>query len=206
MFTLYSRPGSGSAAVEALLTEMALPFQVVDVPRGPSADYLLINPRGEIPSLRLPDNSLMTESAAMMIYLADLDHSKNLAPSVSSENRGTYLRWMLYFASTVYASDLRYFYPDRFVANKEHGHEVKSQAVIALAKDYQVFADFLGGQDFVLGQKFSAVDLYAAMLITWAPDLDALFLKHPNLKDYYFRVAARPKTAPAWKRNEMPLA
>ena len=75
MYTLYSRAGSGSAAVEALFAILAIPHEVKDVAKtaaGTAPDwYIAINPRGEIPSLQLPDNSIMTESAAMMIYLAD---------------------------------------------------------------------------------------------------------------------------------------
>jgi glutathione S-transferase len=209
MFTLYSRPGSGSAAVEALLAEMDLPFQLENVPRGADRrapeSYQAINPRREIPTLRLPDNSLMTESAAMMIYLADLRPELGFAPLPTSPERATYLRWMLYFATAVYGSDLRYFYPGRYTAGGVHAAEVKSQATIALDQDLQIFADAFGNNEFILGQKFSAVDLYAAVLMSWTPDADAFFAKHKNLKVYYARVAARPKTALVWIRNEMPL-
>jgi glutathione S-transferase len=209
MFTLYSRPGSGSAAVEALFAELDMAFQLEDIPRGADGQvpvaYRHINPRGEIPTLRLADNSLMTESAAMMIYLADLHPEKGLAPALDSQLRATYLRWMLYFASTVYASDLRYFYPARYTANHEHAPDVKKQALETLAADYQIFADFLGQQDFILGEIISAADIYAALLVSWMPDLDALFAKNPNLKAYYLRVAARPKILAVFKRNGMPL-
>lgn len=210
MFTLYSRPGSGSAAVEALLAELDVPFRLEDVPAGPDRrtphHYLAINPRGEIPSLQLADNSFMTESAAMMIYLADLYPEKGFAPSVAAPGRAGYLRWMLYFATAVYAADLRFYYPERYITNAEHALSVKAQSVIAMTRDFQIFADQLGSTNFILGEKFSAVDLYAAMLISWAPDLDALFAAHANLKAFYGRVATRPKTALVWVRNQMPLA
>ena len=76
MFKLYARPGAGSAAVEALLAECGIAFEIIDVLRGPDGtvpqSYQQINPRAEVPTLVLSDNSIMTESAAMMIYLADL--------------------------------------------------------------------------------------------------------------------------------------
>ncbi len=210
MFTLYSRPGSGSAAVEALLAELDVPFRFEDVPAGPDRrtpqHYLAINPRGEIPSLQLADNSFMTESAAMMIYLADLYPEKGFAPAASAPDRAIYLRWMLYFATAVYAADLRFYYPERYIANVEHAKSVKAQSVIAMERDFQIFANQLGKANFILGNSFSAVDLYATMLISWAPDVEALFAKHANLKAFYGRVAARPKTAVVWTRNQMPLA
>ncbi len=210
MFTLYSRPGSGSAAVEALLAELDLPFRLEDVPAGPDRqppqNYLAINPRGEVPSLQLPDNSLMTESAAMMIYLADLYPEKGLAPSLGSERRPAYLRWILYFATAVYTADLRYFYPERYSADGSHSQGVKAQAVIAMQRDFKIFAQWLGDKSYIAGSECSAADIYVCMLISWAPDMAALFAEHPNLQHLYARVARRPKVAAVWQRNEMPLA
>jgi hypothetical protein len=86
MFKLYARPGAGSAAVEALLSECDAAFEIIDVLREPDGtvprSFQLINPRAEIPTLLLADNSIMTESAAMMIYLADLHPAEGLAPSI----------------------------------------------------------------------------------------------------------------------------
>jgi glutathione S-transferase len=202
MFTLYARPGSGSAAVEALLAEVDAEFQIEDVPRGvASAEYLKINPRGEVPSLQLPDDSIMTESAAMMIYLADLYPAAGIAPALNSSGRAEYLRWMLYFASSVYMADLRFYYPARYGADAD---SVKAMAIEHMDRDFAIFAEALGDKRFILGEKFSAVDIYAAMLVSWAPDVSVLFKRHPNIKAHYDAVAARPKIALAWQRNEMP--
>jgi glutathione S-transferase len=208
MFTLYKRSGSGSAAVEAVLAEGGIAVQMVDVPRDGQGfqDYLTINPRGEVPSLRLPDDSLMTESAAMVIYLADLDPSANLAPALSSPLRASYLRWMLYFASAVYMADLRFFYPARHSIDPAAEAGIKAKAEIDLNRDFDIFANALGQGPYVLGEVFSAVDLYAAMLVSWAPDVKALFARHPNLDRHYNLVAARPKTNPIWHSNNMLLS
>ncbi len=208
MFTLYARPGSGSAAVEALLCEVGAEFRVDDVARMENGSvptsYLKINPRGEVPALRLPDDSVMTESAAMMIYVADLFPKAGLAPAIDASTRGTYLRWMLYFASAVYMADLRYFHPDRYSTDRSHADCIKAKAKDHMDCDFAIFAEALGQGPFILGEVFSAADIYAAMLLGWAPELDALFGRHPNLKSYYNAVAQRTKIAPVWARNEMP--
>jgi glutathione S-transferase len=208
MFTLYSRPGSGSAAVEALLAELGVGFHLVDLPRhgdGPiPPDFYALNPRGEVPILRLPNDTLMTESAAMMIYLADLHPAAGLAPLANAPQRAAYLRWMIYFSSAVYMDNLRYYYSHRHSAEKAHAPAIKAKAIEFLDRDFAIFADALGQGRYILGDVFSAVDIYAAMLISWAPDLDALFVRHPNIRKLYDAVAARPKIAPVWKRNEMP--
>ena len=205
MFTLYMRSGSGSAAVEAILAECGVAIHLVDVPRdGQGFDnYLAINPRGEVPSLRLPDNSLMTESAAMVIYLADLYPQVRLAPAAGSPLRAAYLRWMLYFASAVYMADLRYFYPARHSVDPAAEAGIKAKAEIDLNRDFDIFAKALGQGPYILGEVFSAADIYAAVLISWAPDIEAVFARHQNIKRHYELVAARPKITPVWKSNSM---
>lgn len=205
MFTLYRRSGSGSAAVEAVLAECGIESALVDIPRsGPDYEnYLAINPRGEVPSLRLPDDSLMTESAAMVIYLADLYPQAKLAPAVDSPLRAAYLRWMLYFASAVYMADLRYFYPARHSVDPSAEAGIKIKAEIDLNRDFDIFAKALGQGPYILGEVFSAVDIYAAMLVAWAPDVKAVFVRHPNIAQHFKLVSARPKINPIWASNEL---
>lgn len=207
MYTLYMRSGSGSAAVEAVLAECGADYQLVDVPRSGHGfeDYLSVNPRGEVPSLRLPSDSLMTESAAMLIYLADLYPQSRLAPGLDSPLRPIYLRWMLYFASAVYMADLRYFYPVRHSVEPDAEAGIKAKAEIDLNRDFDIFANALGHGPYILQEVFSAVDIYATMLVSWAPDIKALFARHPNIQRHYALVAARPKITPLWKSNGMPL-
>jgi glutathione S-transferase len=208
MYKLYARPGAGSAAVEALLAECGAAFEIIDVLREPDGtvprSFQQINPRSEVPSLLLPDNSIMTESAAMMIYLADLHPAAGLAPSVTSPLRARYLRWMLYFATAVYMADLRMYYPARHSSDTTHAAGIKAKAIADMERDFDIFAKELGEGPFILGPSMSAVDIYAAMLISWAPDVSQLFARHANIKRLYELVAARPLIAKAWARNEMP--
>lgn len=208
MFKLYARPGSGSTAVEALLAECGAAFEIIDVLRGPDGSvpqsYRQINPRGEVPTLRLPDDSIMTESAAMMIYLADLYPAAGLAPSVTSPARARYLRWMLYFATTLYPADLRMYYPARYSTDESHAAGIKAKAIADMGRDFEIFANALGEGPFILGSTPSAADIYAAMLASWAPDVPQMFARHPNIKRLYDLVAARPLIKKVWARNEMP--
>jgi glutathione S-transferase len=49
----------------------------------------------------------------------------------------------------------------------------------------------------------SAVDIYAAMMATWNADAPAFFARHPNMKALHDLVAARPRIAKVWARNEV---
>ena len=206
MYKLYQRPNAGSAAVEALFAELGVAVELVPVPRLPDKSapdwYKKINPRGEVPTLVLPDGSVMTESAAIMIYLADR-HGK-LAPSTDDHLRARYLRWMVFFAVAPYTVDLRLYYSERYSTDPAHAAGIKAKAIADLNRDFDQFSHSLGEGPYILGQQFSAVDIYAAMIMSWSEDMQALCQRLPNLKALYDAVAARPAIAGVWARNEMP--
>jgi glutathione S-transferase len=207
MYTLYARPGAGSMAVEALLALAGAPHQVIDIERGPDGHFpdgfYKLNPMGQVPTLVLPDDSVMTESAAIVIYLADFFSSAGLAPEPSSPKRAAYLRWLLFLATTIYMSDLRLYYPERYTTHAKGAAGVKQAAIAAMAREWDIFAAALGQGPFILGERMSAVDVYAAMLATWNLDVPVFFAKHANIKALYDRVIAVPQIAGVWARNKM---
>ena len=99
MFKLYARKGAGSAAVEAVLALCGADYVIDDLQRDASGAFPAIltsvNPRAEVPTLLLPGGAIMTESAAILIHLADIFPEANLAPAISSPLRPRYLRWNL---------------------------------------------------------------------------------------------------------------
>ena len=207
MFTLYGFKGSGSAAVEALLAETGLACKVIDVERNSDKSFpdwfLKLNPAAQVPVLRLPGDSVMTESAAMMIYLADLVPDRGLAPAAADTARAQYLRWMIFLATAIYETDLRMYYSERYSTDAAHAPLIKAKAIKDMDRQFHILSEALGHGPFLLRQTFSAVDIYAALLVTWAADVAALFAKHPNLKILHDAVAARPAIAPVWTRNGM---
>ena len=197
MFTLYGRANTGSVAVEALLNELDLPWQMKEVPvDDPGADFRKLNPLGQVPVLQLDDGTIITESAAILIYLADLKPEAGLCPSPTHKDRAAYLRWMVYLAANTYMADLRFFYPDRY------GDEgIKSAALKDLERDRDILSEALAEKPFFLGQ-FSALDIYATMLLLWMRDDCADVMKLPdNLTRFITRILERPAIHAAFSRN-----
>jgi glutathione S-transferase len=207
MYTLYGRENTGSMVIEAVLEETAAPYKLIDVTRDsagrPPEDYLRINPLGQVPALRLPDGSTMTESAGIAIYLSDKYPETQLSPPLASPLRPTFLRWMIFLAANVYTSDLRIYYPGRYIASLDAAESVKAAAVRAMAGEWEVYANALSTNTYTLGDTFTVVDIYAAMLATWNLDVPAFFIKHPNVHALYERVVARPAVARVWKRHRV---
>ncbi len=207
LYKLYARKGTGSAAVEALLAVLGVPYELIDVPKTADAKapdwYCKINLRGEVPTLLLPDGAVMTESAAIMIHLADAHPEAGLAPAVGTTARAHYLRWMVYLATTAYPTDLRLYYSERFSTDPTHAPAIKAKAILDLTKDFEILAQGMGAGPFILGNSMSAADIYAAMILTWSNDVQGEFVRQPKLKRLFEAVSAHEKVRKVWNRNEM---
>ncbi|HKQ94757.1 MAG TPA: glutathione S-transferase family protein [Aestuariivirgaceae bacterium] len=205
MYTVYGRIGTGSIAVEAVLEETGAPFQVRDVVKDPDgrppADYFDIHPQGRVPAMILPDGKVMTESAAIVIHLADSHPEARLAPPHGAPDRAAFLSAMLFLATGIYNSDLIVVYAPRYTTDAGGADGVRAAALEAMEAEWRVFERMLGGRRYILGDAFSAADIYAAMLMTWNEDVPAFFRDHPELKAHHDRVASRPPVARAWKRH-----
>ncbi|MEM6927315.1 MAG: glutathione S-transferase [Myxococcota bacterium] len=100
--TLYHNPGSRSDRVRKLLELAELPHRLVTVrPEDlKSPDYLAINPLGMVPTL-VHGDCVIVESAAQMMYVADLVPDKGLAPPVGTPDRGIWYAWFVSSVATV---------------------------------------------------------------------------------------------------------
>ena len=206
-FVLHGRPFTGSAAVEAIFELAAQPYRVVTAetePDGrPPTSLLALNPLGQVPVLVLPSGEVMTESGAIVIYLADLFPEAGLAPLPHSPHRPRYLRWMLFLAANTYMGHLRFYNPARYTTDPDGAAAIKHAAHLDLERQFAILAEAVGDGPWFLGDTFSALDLYAAMVIAWAEDVPALFARQPRLADHFAHVKARPRVRPVWQRHKM---
>lgn len=206
-YKLYARPNTGSAAVEAVLEEAELLYDLVDVEQEPDGRLTgsvgALNPLRQVPVLVLPNGEVITESCAIVIYLADLQAPDRLAPRPSSPNRARFLRWMVFLAANTYMADLRFYRPARFTDDAQGAEAVRRAARQSMARDFEILVGVLGEAPWFLGDTFSALDIYAAMIVSWAPDVPELFARQPTLQAHFRRVAARPTVAPVWARHGM---
>src|SRR5262245_20550212 len=108
-YTLYSHDGSGGFAVEAALVKAGASHKLVSVDTGKGEqnkpEFVAINPMRQVPALTLPDGTVMTESAAIVVHLAHAFPDKGLAPKPATPAHARFLRWMFFMAANLYEGD-----------------------------------------------------------------------------------------------------
>ncbi len=195
-YRLYNRDGSGGFVVEAALALAETPFELILLDSVPSTpldpSFRDINPRGQVPVLILPDGSMMTESAAILIHLSHIFPDKKLAPPVGTADHGQFLRWLIFLSVNIYEGELHRGYPDRYGTAG-----VVEAATERMHENFAILEARLEGRDFLLGDEMSLADVYLAMLTSWlgagSPFARCVDLTH--------RVARHPVIAPIWQRN-----
>jgi glutathione S-transferase len=206
MYKLYWAQGSGAMTTQALFEEIGADYEkiVVDFEKEEhkSDEFLSVNPMGQIPALVLPDGTLMTETAAMLVQIVDRHPEAKLAPPAGSAERARFLRWLFYLASNVYPTNLRFYYPERYSTDPSAAEGIKATAEADLNDQFSILDDALDPGPYLLGKSFSAVDILLWMLIQWHPIPTRLFETSPRVGRVAELVQARPAIARTWREHE----
>ena len=83
----------------------------------PNPKYLTVNPVGKIPSLKRPDGLVAIESAAILLYLAELAPDRRLFPVAGNPTQPEALRWLSFMANDLYATMVIKYHYDDFEAD-----------------------------------------------------------------------------------------
>lgn len=205
MYRLYWSANSAAFAPHAVLQEIGARYELVelDLQRGQQRDpaYLKLNPHGRVPTLVVDDSEVVYESAAICLYLAERHPEAKLAPAVGDPARGRYLQWLSRMSNTLQPAYLRYYYPDRVVGNPDHKAEVEDKAREEIATLWSRIDEAIGEGPYMLGEAFSACDLYLLMLSTWQDPVPGLYLRCRNVKRVVDRVILRPAVIDVMRKN-----
>jgi glutathione S-transferase/GST-like protein len=206
MYKLYWAQGSGAMAPQALFEEIGVEYQkiVIDFEKEEhkSNEFLSVNPMGQIPALLLPDGTLMTETAAMLLQIVDRHPEAKLAPPAGSAERARFLRWLFFLASAVYPTILRVYYAERYSSDPNAAEGIKSAAEADLDSQFEILDSALDPGPYLLGETFSAADILIWMLAQWHPDPTRLLEKAPLVRSTVDLVQARPAIARTWREHE----
>lgn len=205
MYKLFARPGWGSALVEAQLAWCGLPYGIEDVEdlfESPEAREKLraVNPLAQVPTLVLPDGQVMTESAAITLYLADVTGRRDLVPAAKDGLRPAFLRWLIFLVANLYPTFTYADDPARFVPGAEAQQGFRAN-VDAYAQRLWHQVEGIAGEPWFLGERFSALDIYVGVMTRWRPRRAWFAGSCPRLHAIGLRVDAEPRLAIVWQRN-----
>jgi glutathione S-transferase len=194
--TLHYHPYSRAAGTLWALEEVGVPceLKIVDILKGAQKqpEFVAINPMGKLPTL-VDGNVVVTESAAIALYLADRYAAGRLAPALDDPRRGTYLRWSFFAPSVI----------EPAVMAKSSGWEVKEVAagwgnhasMLATAQTAIAKGPFL------LGEDFSMADVVFGGLLRFLMAFKQIEAT-PAFTAYVERLDARPAYQRANARNQ----
>lgn len=203
--TLYGAAASGSVAVEAALTLLGLPYTLIEGATWAEASarerVAPTNPMRQIPTLVLPDGEVMTESAAILIYLADLHPEARLAPSPTNPLRRPFLRWMLYVSSAIYS--LHWIKPDvkRIGAPDSARGAVVDAVHERIAFCWANMDRQLTPGRYLLGEELTVLDLYVAVISRFGPWRERFYEAAPAMAAAIRHVDEEPRLAALWRER-----
>ncbi|KPC55177.1 glutathione S-transferase family protein [Amantichitinum ursilacus] len=196
MYTLYGTTGSGAAVVAAALAVIGAQYRNVDASswdEGPGRDELArINPLVQIPTLILPEGTVMSESGAILIELGLRHPESGLLPQEPAA-RARVIRGLVYLGANNYAATGINDYPERWcdAATEDDIARIRKGTQARAGWLWDVFADTFfhptPAEPWLGGAQLNALDIMAAILSKWTgarkhlaqsrPDFLALMLK-----------------------------
>lgn len=185
---LFYSPGACSLSPHIILREIGKPFTLekVDLMKKKTEsgeDYWSINPKGQVPALRLDDGHLLTEGPAIVLYLADTFHTDLVAP-IGDFSRYQTISWLAYISSELHKSFSPLFTPE---TPKEYQLILRKK----LETQFNYLNDVLKKDDYLQGQHFTVADAYLFTILRWAFAMKFNLDNTKHLTAYFDNIAKR---------------
>ena len=199
--TLFHAPQSRSVGAHVLLEELGADYDlhVLNFNFGEQRQpaFLAVNPMGKVPAV-LHGDVLVTEQAAVFMYLADLYPEAGLAPAIGDALRGPYLRWMVFYGSCFEPALI-----DRMM--KREAAPSSTSPYGDFDTTLKTLTDQLARGPYLLGENFSALDVLWGTALDWTTGFK-LVESTPLIRAYIDRINARPATQQARDKNAQLIA
>jgi GST-like protein len=202
---LYGARGSGSIAVEATLTLLGIPYTLIEAATWVETEardrVAPANPMRQVPTLILPGGEVMTESAAILVDLADRHPEAALSPAISDPRRRQFLRWMVYVSSAIYS--LHWIKPDvtRIGAPPESRAAVVDAVHDRIAFCWQNMDAQLSPDRYLLGHDLTVLDVYVTVISRFGPWRARFYEAAPKMAEVVRRVDTEPRLGALWAKR-----
>jgi glutathione S-transferase len=187
MLKFYFAPFSRATGLHWLLEEIGKPYEIervdINAKGGAPESYRKIQPNKKVPAID-HDGVVVTERAAICLYLTEQFPDAKLAPATSDPGRSAFLTWLVYCDSVL----------DPTIATRALGLKYEASAVSFGSFDDMVanVKGALASRPFIAGGEFTAADTQMASTLYWATDLLKVLPEDKVFRDYIERTCGRP--------------
>ncbi|MGH8249711.1 MAG: glutathione S-transferase family protein [Steroidobacteraceae bacterium] len=204
MYTLYWSPGAASLCVHWMLIELGEPHELkkLDMDAGDhrKPEYLKLNPNGLVPTL-IVDDEPISESAALLMLLAERHPQSAFAPPADHPGRGQYFSWMFFLSNTLQAAFRSWFYPDQ-PAGPDAVEAVRTQTRGRIETCFKrIDTQIASDGPYLLGNRVGAADFLATMLMRWSRNMPKPATEWPAIAAYVKRMKGRPSFKALYERE-----
>lgn len=199
---LYGHPNSRATRALWALEEVEAEYEYIHVDlktgQGRIDSYLAINPAGKVPTL-VDGDLVITESAAICLYLGDKFPESGLVPPIGSTERAECYRWVS-FAISELEQPLWTIAKHRFVLPEEKRvSAILQTAFWEFSIAAGVLAKGMADRQYAAGETFTAADILLGHTLAWARST-RIELGHDSLNAYADRILDRPALERARER------
>lgn len=193
MIKLYYAPRTRAVRILWLLEELGLPYELARVEFKPTSTRFFIQdtPTGKLPTIEDGD-IVMAESGAIIEYILERYGEGRLAPAPGSAARAAYLQWFHFAESTAFPPMGIVVWLTVYRSDADKHPEVIADAKIRAQAGLDQIEKALAGNDYILGEAFTAADIMLGFTLYAAQILDLLDQRHGNIAAYLHRLTARP--------------
>jgi GST-like protein len=208
-YKLYAANGGGSMIVEVAFGFAKLPLEIVDVAwddMGWNSKALKkLNPLGQVPTLIMPNGKVMTETAAIVLHLADTVPGFELVPASDHPERAAFLRWLAFLIAAVYPTFTYGDVTERWVGapHTEGAGKALREATDEHRNQLWRYVESQIKGPWFLGRTMSALDVYMWPMGYWRPGIDWFAKECPRLHKIARAMKAHPVVKRVAARNKI---
>ena len=199
LITLHEYGPTRSSRCLWVLRELGVPFETVEVDlaagehRG--AAFRKLNPFGRVPVL-VDGDTVITESVAICLYLADRYGEGRLVPPPGTPARAVHDQWLMFVVTELDAPLWRIRRNTVLLPEDQRVPGDVDRAGKDFKEAARVLQDTLVGRKFITGDKFSIADVVAVHTLFWSTWSD-LLADLPGLQTYMEDHIMRESCPPA---------
>ena len=204
---LFYIPGACSLASHIALIWAGSDYELVRLDHAGvhSADFLRLNPKGAVPVLLVQEQVVLTESLAILLYIADLYPTSHLgAPAADVLSRAQLNEALAMLVSEVHKAFAPTFVPERYTTDPSAIESARSAAHLQIDRIFKRLEGLMTGKEWLLFGRRTVADAYLYVMCRWKSRTPTAFSNYPNLARFKARLDADPGVMRALDEESRP--